>query len=138
MNKPLMIGVLALTMGAGLLGGCSAGKVDYARAFPNGAPREESVSIQVLRDETTITLTNTTAQGYGPSTLWLNRWYSRPIDGLAVGQTMTIPLKEFRDATSEAFRGGGFWATQQPMRIVSADLEHEDRLVGLVVIADRD
>ncbi len=136
MKKLPMIGVLAAA-GVAALGGCSAGKVDYARPFPYEAARAEPESIQVLRDETHITITNTSARGFGPSTLWLNRWYSRPIDGFAVGETITLGLSEFRDSTSEPFRAGGFWATQQPMRIISADLETEGELVGLVVIADR-
>lgn len=136
MKKLPMIGVLAAA-GVAALGGCSAGKVDYARAYPYQTARGEPRSIQVLRDETHITMTNTTARGFGPSTLWLNRWYSRPIDGFAVGETITLRLSEFRDSTSEPFRGGGFWASQQPMRIISADLESDGELVGLVVIADR-
>ncbi|MBL0920944.1 MAG: hypothetical protein IBJ10_02315 [Phycisphaerales bacterium] len=116
---------------------CGGGTVDYAREFPRDTARAPSLGIQVVRDTTEIRLTNTTSRAFGPSTLWLNRWYSRPIDGLGVGETLTLQLASFRDESSEAFRGGGFWATKQPQRIVSADLESEGELLGLVVIADR-
>lgn len=135
MKKTLTACVIA----AAVLGlsACGGGSADYAREFPFEKPRGDQLGIQVIRSETHITLTNTTAQTFGPSTLWVNRWYSRPIDGLAVGETLHLGLTSFRDGSSEAFRAGGFWATQQPMRLVSADLETEGELQGLVVIADR-
>lgn len=135
MKKTLTVCVFA----AAVLGlsACGGGPTDYAREFPLEKPRGDQLGIQVIRSETHITLTNTTARTFGPSTLWVNRWYSRPIDGLAVGETLRLGLSSFRDNATETFRAGGFWATQQPMRLVSADLETEGELFGLVVIADR-
>ena len=46
-----------------------------------------------------------------------------PIDGLAVGQTLRLPLGTFRNEFSEAFRGGGFFAPERPERLVLAELE---------------
>lgn len=135
MKKTLKVCVLA----AAALGlwACGGGPSESAREFPLEKPRGAQLGIQVIRSETHITLTNTTAQSFGPSTLWVNRWYSRPIDGLAVGETLHLGLSSFRDNASERFSAGGFWATQQPTRLVSADLETDGELFGLVVIADR-
>ncbi len=134
--KRALIGVLC-GVSALALWGCASSPVEYARDYPVEKPRVGSADIQVLRDETKITLTNTTAESYGPFTLWLNRWFSRPVDGLAVGETITLSLKDFRDVTSEGFRAGGFFATKQPYPIVSADIETETEVIGLVVIAER-
>jgi hypothetical protein len=117
--------------------GCATGQVDYARAFPSEKARSGAIDIQVVRGDTEITLTNTTAESFGPFTLWLNRWFSRPVDGLAVGETITLPLKSFRDSSSEAFRAGGFFATKQPYPVVAADIETESGLIGLTVVAER-
>lgn len=133
----LMAGVALVGVGLGVgLGACQAGqsKVNYARVYPETLLKGETLDIQVVRGETTLTLTNTTARVFGPSTLWLNAYYSRPLEGLAVGQSLTIPLAEFRNEFGEPFRGGGFFATKRPERMVLAQLEHDGSLHALVVI----
>ena len=118
---------MALGMGAGMMAtaGCSSTPtpVDYARRYPERPNRGVTLDIQVFRGTKHVELTNTTALAFGASTLWLNGWYSRPIDGLAVGQTLRLPLREFRDEYSYAFRGGGFFATEKPERLSSVELE---------------
>jgi len=53
-----------------------------------------------------------------------------------------IPLVEFRNEFSEAFRGGGFFATEAPERLVMAQLETEidgkPQLLGMIVVAEED
>lgn len=128
-------------LAAGLAACSSAPKaVDYARAYPPALKQSETLDIQVFRREKRIELTNTTARAFGPSTLWLNAWFSRPIKGLAVGETLDLPLSEFRDENSEAFRGGGFFAAEAPEKLVLAQLETTGAegkpvLFGLVVVA---
>lgn len=129
---------------AGALAGCSSGPraVDYARAYP-ALKQGETLDIQVFRRAKRIELTNTTARAFGPSTLWLNAWYSRPLGGLGVGQTLDLPLKEFRDENSEPFRGGGFFAAEAPDRLVLAQLETtgpdgKPLMLGLVVVSGGD
>ncbi|NUQ67898.1 MAG: hypothetical protein HUU18_06425 [Phycisphaerales bacterium] len=135
---------VALIAVVGLLGGCRGEPkvVDYARDYP-ALRQGETVNIQVFRRPTEIELTNTTARAFGPCTLWLNARYSRPLDGLGVGQTLVLPLAEFRDINSEAFRGGGFFATDTPDRLVLAQIETKDdtgasRLLGLIVVSHVD
>lgn len=133
--------ICACAMLAAGLSGCSSGPraVEYARAYP-ALKQGETLDIQVFRREKRIELTNTTARAFGPSTLWLNAWFSRPIKSLAVGETLDLPLSEFRDENSEAFRGGGFFAAEAPEKLVLAQLETTDAdakpvLLGLVVVA---
>ena len=98
-----------------------------------------SVDIQVVRKGTKLELTNTTARAFGPSTMWLNSRFSRPIEQLAVGQTLVLPLKQFKDEFSEPFRAGGFFASERPDIIVRAQIETPGpdggtEMVGLVVV----
>ncbi len=106
--------------------------------YPGEMMREETLDIQVFRRTQTIELTNTTARRFGPGTLWLNARFARAIDGLDVGQTLVLPLAEFRDEFSERFRAGGFFATEKPYRLVLAELETEGRMRGLVVVGSTD
>lgn len=115
--------------------GCSgrSSRVGAARAYPQTAVQGESLDIQVVRGETTLTLTNTTSRVFGPCTLWVNAYFSRPLEGLAVGQSLTLPLKDFRNEHGESFRGGGFFATKKPERMVLAQIEHDGTMYPLVV-----
>ncbi len=110
----------------------------YDRPYPATIEPTEQLDVQVARDGPVITLTNTTARSFGPSTLWINRRYSRPVGALDVGQTVTLPLQQFRDEYGDPFRGGGFFATEQPDRIVMAELEtvadNQTVIFGLVVV----
>ncbi|HMN41013.1 MAG TPA: hypothetical protein PKE29_09215 [Phycisphaerales bacterium] len=127
---------LCLCVGLAGLGGC-ASTVDPALAGPE-YPAEKSqtstLDIQVVRGDTTITITNTTARAYGKSRLWLNRWFSREIESLGVGETVELALSSFRDQYGEAFRGGGFFATRTPQTVQQVQLETADGLVGLVAV----
>jgi hypothetical protein len=113
--------------------------VPYARAYPGDVPRGPALDIQILKRATTLTFTNTTAHAFGPSTLWLNSYYSQPVEALGVGETLTLPLSKFRNEFSEEFRGGGFFATEAPERLVLAELETtgpdgKPLLRGLIVV----
>lgn len=132
-------------LGLGLLAGCSildtrpAPDITYARGYPAQLRQGETLDIQVVRDGTTIRITNTSATALGPGTLWVNRWYSRPIDGLGVGEAVTLPLGEFRDEFGEAFRAGGFFASEDADIVVLTQYETTQApygtvLYGLVVV----
>ncbi len=141
-NGLLMV-FAAAVMAAGVSGCRTAPEQrDYARAYPGGGASPETINVQVFRHTKTIEFTNTTAQAFGPSTLWLNARFSRPIDGLAVGETIELPFKEFVDEYSEPFRGGGFFATEAPDRLVLTQLETtgadgQRAVYGLVVVDGR-
>ncbi|MGX7835935.1 hypothetical protein ACWKSR_12365, partial [Campylobacter fetus subsp. venerealis] len=76
--------------------------------------------------ETEIVLTNTTGAALPRGRLWLNNWYSREFEGLAVGETATLRLSGFRDEFGGEFRAGGFFATRAAEPVVAAQVEPED------------
>ncbi len=115
--------------------------VDYARAYPRAAPRGDVLDVQVFRADTMLTMTNSTSRSFGPSTLWVNERFSRPIDAFASGQTLKLDLYEFRDQYQDQFRAGGFFATRDPDPVVLVQLETgaEDgaqELIGFVVVSN--
>lgn len=118
------------------LAGCRSGPapVNYVRPYPTTLTQGPGLDIQVIRGETTLTLTNATAKVFGPSTIWINSYYSRPIEGMAIGQSFTFRLTEFRNEHGEPFRGGGFFATKKPERMVLAELESDGTMYRMVVI----
>ena len=111
--------------------------MEYATTFPERMPVGETLPIQVVREDTRVTITNTTAQTIPATRLWLNKWFSRPLDSLGVGETVTLQLRDFRDEYSEPFPAGGFWATDAGDPVVTAHLELDGRLRGLVVVSKR-
>jgi hypothetical protein len=94
----------------------------------------QTLDIQVVRSETDVTLTNTTARSFGRSRLWINRWYSREIESFGVGETLELQLSSFRDIYGESFRAGGFWATREPQRVELVQLETADSMLGLIAV----
>jgi len=151
-RRPRVASVALLCAGL-MMGWCVAGcalfrtnpRRDLANAtpYPSHLRQGETLDIQVIREGTKIRLTNTTARPYGASRIWINRWFSHPLDGLEVGEEVTLSLYDFRDEFGDAFRGGGFFATEDPDAVVRAQLEMmevdeegslERRLLGLVVV----
>ncbi|MGQ0629297.1 MAG: hypothetical protein ACT4PL_14495 [Phycisphaerales bacterium] len=131
---------LLLVLGVATLCGCArslrSGEVGDGAMYPE-VQQSEVLDIQVFRDETEVRFTNTTARSFGPSRLWLNQWFSRPIDGLEVGQSMTLDLRSFEDRYGDGFRAGGFFATELPDKVVLAQLENDGRLLGMIVVENR-
>lgn len=127
-----MVGVMGACAGAA---GC-AGPVDYARAYPADKAPGVPLDVQVFRKADRISLTNTSPYGFGPSTLWVNGAYSRPIDGLRVGETIELSLHEFYNEYEQKFRAGGFFATELPWSLVVTELESEGALYAFVVVND--
>lgn len=118
-----------------MIGGCSTrARVDYGRAYPIDKPQQRVADIHVKREGTSIVMTNTSDRSFGESIMWINGEFSRTLDGLAVGQTRSLSLGEFRNEFNEPFRAGGFFATVPPADVVLAQLETPDELVGLIVV----
>lgn len=125
----------AILAGMGVAGCRSASSPELAGPeYPDEVVQAKTLDIQVVRTETVIRLTNTTARSFGKSTLWMNRWYSHPIEKFGVGETLELSLWDFRDENGEAFRAGGFFATRRPDRLVQAQLETDGSMHGLVVV----
>lgn len=127
-----------------LLSGCRSEPtpVEWAQSFPEGARQSRSLDVQVFRRTTSLSLTNTSTRTFGPSRVWLNKQFSLPIDGLAVGQTLDLDLRDFLNEHSESFRAGGFFAIDRPKQIAIVQLEtpradgNGSDLLGLVLVAD--
>ncbi len=127
------LAVTACVLLCGVASCSGPAKVDYARPYPAKA-QSESIGVQLRRDETAVTVTNTSARSFPESTLWLNAQYARPLPALGVGETVSFDLATFRNEYSESFRAGGFFATERPDTIVLAQIELESEFVGLVVV----
>ena len=145
---------LMLALGANLTG-CAGGQdapPPYARPYPMFMVQELTLDVQVDQKARVLRLTNTSPHDFGPSTMWVNRRFARPIPSLAVGQSLELQLHEFADEYGERFRGGGLFAVREPERMVLAQLETtgcvdeagtlvltggdggETMLIGLVVV----
>ena len=93
------------------------------RPYPFSLEPAAVEDVHVFRKVTRLRMTNTTATGFGPGTVWINRRYARDIDGLAAGQTLDLNLNEFVDEFAAPFKAGGFFATKQPDPVVLVELE---------------
>ena len=132
---PLTASIVAVVV---VLGCTSTKEIANGRPYPNYLRQDRTLDIQVFMLPTELTFTNTTATRFGPSTLWLNMWFSREIPSIEPGQTLTFKLKDFRDQYGDPFKPGGFWATETPDKLVLAQLEtitdNETVLYGLLTI----
>lgn len=128
------LGVLAAM--TALLTSCGSGQsISEGPVYPSARAQSGVADIQVFRDETVITFTNTTARDFPPCRMWINKWFSREIPSLRIGQTMTLSLHDFKDQFGEAFRAGGFFASDRPARLVLAQLELGEEMLGLIVVS---
>lgn len=120
------------------IAGCKSAPtpVNYARGYPVDIAREpKTLDIQVFRHTYSVSLINTAPRSFASSTLWLNRRFSTPINGLQVAEEIELPLKEFADEFSNTFRGGGFFASEAPDSLVMAELETTDEQGQTVMFA---
>lgn len=128
----LVVLVLALLASCASQG--SALRTNAGPTYPRTLENAGALPIQVIRRVTHIDIANTSPRSFGASTVWLNGRFSHPLDALAVGQTLRLDLREFRDEFGEAFRAGGFFATRNPEALVLCELETEGRMYGLIVV----
>jgi len=140
------LAVVALSVAAPLLlspiGCARSAAFTQSDPYPEHLQKLEPSNIQLYRSGKTIIVTNTTATAFGPSVIWLNQWFAREIEGLAVGQTRELALSSFKDEYGDEFRGGGFFAAKEPDRIVLAELEIDTdtgaALLPLIVVGQRE
>lgn len=143
-SQRVVAAVAGMMAAAVVLGGCTSGsRVDAGLPeYPIELRQTKVLDVQVVRDDTHITMTNTTARSIGKARMWVNGWYSHDIEGFGVGESLTLSLFDFKDAYGTPFRAGGFFATERPDRLVLAQLEPLDveprELLGLVVVGRGD
>ncbi|MEO0513236.1 MAG: hypothetical protein AAF108_10125 [Planctomycetota bacterium] len=99
---------------------------DRQPVYPEPSPRGSTLDVQVVRDETEIRLTNTTARSFPAGRLWVNQWFSREVPEFEVGASWSYSLYGFRDEHGEVFRAGGFFASEQPEVVVTVELDTLD------------
>jgi len=121
---------------AGIAGGCASAPATSQELapYPMHKPQRETLDVQVFRDGPSITLTNTTARNFESFVLWINAGYSREVESFTIGETLHLKLSSFRDQFGNAFRGGGFFSTEKPAKLVQAQIEQDDHMIGLIVI----
>ena len=126
---------LALTA-ALLLGACTGDPVEIVNgpAYPAAVRQSSVIDVQVIRQGTTITMTNTSARAFTDARLWANQWYSRSLPSWKPGETLSLELDDFLDRYGQPMRAGGFWAVDNPEKLVLMQVEEGDKLTGLVVI----
>lgn len=142
--RGLVVGAVLAGTGVGFgvgMTACASPKtrVAWARPYPEATASGGVADIQVIREETRITMTNTTAREFGPSTVWINMQWALPIAGFKPGETMTLDLAQFRNEYHERFRAGGFFAVERPdtvalTQIETAGVEGKAEMVGLVTV----
>ena len=135
--------LLMLLLATALFGGCSSGPATPGPLYPRDLRQSETLNIQVFRTTKHVEMTNTTARSFGPSRLWLNARYSHPVESFAAGASLKYPLEEFVDELGDIFRGGGFFATEIPERLVLTQLEvpgpeGKPVLLGFIVVKGED
>lgn len=127
----------ALLTGAIGLGGCQwlgGAEIVEGPVYPD-VQQGPTLNVQVIRDGTRVRMTNTSSRAFGPSRLWANRWYSLDLErGWGVGQTLDLSLEQFKDRYGQAFRAGGFFATESGESLVQMQVEEGGEVIGLVVI----
>jgi len=140
--RPIFRTVLAAAL-LGALTGCASGPAAPGPLYPVELRQTRTLDVQVFRSAKHVQFTNTTAEPFGESRVWLNARYSTDISGAAPGESITLPLDSFVDEHGDIFRGGGFFATEIPERLVLAQLETLDEnrrlvMLGLVVVKGED
>lgn len=142
-TRPRPAGALAISILSLALAACSSSPKPIPADGPvypgDAADQTKVLNVQVLRSGPTITFTNTTAGPLGPCRMWLNQRFSRMIDRLDVGQSVSLDLYSFTDEFGDSFRGGGFFSMNRPDKLVLAQLESTDAegkttLLGLITI----
>ncbi len=125
---------LLVALAAGL-SGCQSKTIEDGPTYPT-LSQARVLDVQVKREGTRITLTNTSPTALGPGRMWINQWFSRELEPVAPGQTVTLDLDEFRDRYGDSFRAGGFFATERPAKLVLVQVEQNNEIVGLVTVGD--
>ncbi len=99
------------------------------------------VDVQVVQESKRLITTNTSSRDFGPSRVWVNSWYSQEIPGFAIGQRLELSLGDFKDRYGDTFRGGGFFASERPDKVVLVQIETplggpagERELIGLITV----
>lgn len=104
--------------------------------YPAYLPLGPTERVQVFSDGVTLEICNASGRNFRDFDLWINQRYSRFVERLDAGQTLTIPFDQFWDQLGEGPQIGGFFAANRPTPVVLVQIQLDDTspLVGLVAI----
>ncbi|MGI9013169.1 MAG: hypothetical protein ACR2GY_02860 [Phycisphaerales bacterium] len=123
--------------------GCQRGRYNPSKAtqpYPDQLHSNESVDIQVFRNDQKITLYNATANSYHDFDVWINQRYVTHVDALPAGGRVKLSLWDFWDERGEVIDAGGIFRVYEPtpVRLVQIQMSETEPLIGLITIRDND
>ncbi|MBA4038966.1 MAG: hypothetical protein C0468_01320 [Planctomyces sp.] len=130
--------VLICLAGAWASPGCAPNTtIGAGVAYPAQLGQARTLDIQAFSDGVRLTMTNTTGGTIRDARVWVNAYYQLAIEPWAPGQTVVLSLDEFRDEYDAPYRAGGFFAGRNPDKVYQVQIEHADRLDGVVLVKSR-
>ncbi len=90
--------------------------------YPGQSDFGPDLDIVVIREGSSITLTNRTPRSYDDMQLWLNQQYVRLADRVEIGANKSIPLPSLINRHSESFPIGSFFQPEKARPVISAEL----------------
>ena len=98
-RRPLLLRV-TITLSCALIAACDTTLYEPSaatRAYPEALAQDRVVQIQAVPRETDLELINATSVDYKDVDIWINRRYVQHLGELAAGQTVRMPIAQFRD-----------------------------------------
>jgi len=137
-RRPLLLRV-TITLSCALIAACDTTLYEPSaatRAYPDSLAQDRVVQIQAVPRETDLELINATSVDYKDVDIWINRRYVQHLGELAAGQTVRMPIAQFRDIWGQCPQPGGFWRTRKPTPLVVVQIQQDEKspLVGLVTV----
>lgn len=93
-----------------------------ALRYPGQSEYGPDLDIVVVREGSSITLTNRTARSYAGMQLWLNQQYVREVDQIEIGTNPDMALESLLNRHSESFPIGTFLQPDLARPVISAEL----------------
>lgn len=93
-----------------------------AMRYPGKTEYGPDLDIVVVREGSSITLTNRTANRYAGMQLWLNQQYVSEIEPVVIGANPKLPLEAFINRHRESFPVGSFLQPDLARPVISAEL----------------
>ena len=90
--------------------------------YPGKSPYGPDLDIVVIREGSSITLTNRTARSYADMQIWLNQQYVRQAEPITIGKNDEVHLATFVNRLRESFPIGSFLQPETAKAVISAEL----------------
>ncbi len=131
--------VVSACVAAALVTGCNAPLYDPAlatRPYPEALEQSHVVQMQAVPQDLDLQIINATATDYLEIDIWVNRRYVQHVPKLLAGETISLPIVQFRDVWGQCPQPGGFWRTraQTPLVFVQIQRDATSPLLGLVTV----